>query len=217
MKMDLEIKQKAKARFAFLPRLIEIAKEGRIQIAEMVEIGKSLGFDRNLTEQIERYLISEKLITPSKHGGIISINGMGEVAFSSLGRHVTEIKNETIFAVFNNPELMAEIECWAGENGSQITIGESPPDIVAIPFFACVIDRRVLGQNAWDLYLEYMKKEDESISPTFNPCCIIVDNLRNSIYLPEYGPVFFCDLIEKNSIQWILKSIEIAKQIVDEV
>ncbi len=210
--MDLEIKQKA--RFAFLPKLIEIGKEGRIQIVEMVDIGESLGFDRDLTEQIEKYLISETLITPSKHAGIISINGLGEVAMSSLGRVVTEIRTQTIFTVFNNQELKTEIEKWAGEH-CQITVGESIPDIVAIPYFVSVIDRTLLGKEAWDLYLEYREVDDTD--PDYVPLfktCIIVDGIRD-MKLPEFDPVFCFDLREKHSVQLIIKSIELAKNIVD--
>jgi hypothetical protein len=54
--MEIEIKKKA--RFMFLPRLIEIAREDRKELADMAEIGNSLGFDLDLTEKIERYLIS---------------------------------------------------------------------------------------------------------------------------------------------------------------
>ena len=210
--MDLEIKKKA--RFSFLPRLIEIAKEDREEIADMTDIGKSLGFERDLTEKIERYLISEGLTNPSQNGGIISFNGR-QVAISSLPRVVTEIRSQTIFTVFDNQELKSGLEKWAGGHGCQITIGERTPDIVAIPFFACVIDRTVLGKEAWDLYLEYRKVHDTDPSsvPLFK-ACIIVDSIRN-MELPEFDSVLSFDLREKHSIQWILKSIEIAKEIVD--
>lgn len=209
------MKIKKQARFSFLPKLIEIVKKDRAEIADMAEIGKTLGFDIDLTGKIERYLISEKLVKPSQHGGIILIDGIGEVAWSSLPRPVTEIRSETIFAVFDNQELRSGLEKWAGEHGCQITTGERKPDIVAIPFFACVIDRMVLGKEAWDLYLEYREVDDTDLGyvPLFE-ACIIVDSIRN-MELPEFGPVLSFDLREKHSIQWILKSIEIAKEIVD--
>lgn len=209
----LEIKMKA--RFTFLPKLIEIARGDRKEIPHMVDIGNSLGFDRDLTENIEKYLISENVLNPSQHGGILSLNGIGKVAHSSLGRVVTEIRSQTIFTSFDDQELKSELENWAGKHNCQITVSESIPDIVAIPFFACVIDRRVLGKEAWDLFLEIRRDGDESMFSNFNACSIIIDGLRNSVHLPEYGPAFCCDLMEKNSIQWILKSIQIAKEIVD--
>jgi hypothetical protein len=213
--MDLEIKKKA--RFAFLPRLIEIAGEDRKELAYMLEIGKSLHIDRTQIEDIEKYLISEKLIRASQHGGIISVERTGKaVAYSSFPRVVTEIWSQTIFTVFDNKELKTEIEKWAGENGYQITIGESIFDIVFIPFFVCVIDRRLLGKEAWDLYLEVreINNTDQSYASLFK-ACIIVDGIRDKMALPEYDPVFCFDLRHKHSIPLMKKSIEIVKEIVD--
>jgi hypothetical protein len=211
--MEIEIKKKA--RFMFLPRLIEIAREDRKELADMAEIGNSLGFDLDLTEKIERYLISENLISPSQHGGIISIDGR-KVAWSSLGRVVTERRNETIFTVFEHEELKSELEKWAGEHGCQVTVGECLPDIVAIPFFVCVIDRTVLGKEAWDLYLEVRAVDDTDPDDVpFFKACIIVDSIRDKMALPEYDPVSCFDLRDKHSIQLIMKSIEIAKEIID--
>ena len=214
--MKLEIKMKA--RFAFLPKLIEIAKEDRINIPGMVEIGNSLGFERDLTENIERYLISENFLKPSQHGGILSRDGIGKVAMSSLGRVVTEIRSQTIFTIFDNEELKSALKKWARDNGCQITIGENIPDIVAIPFFACVIDRKVIGKEAWELYLEYRQVDgdDPDYVPLFK-ACIIVDGIRDirDMKLPQFDPVFCFDLREKHSIQLVINSIEIAKNIVD--
>ena len=98
--MDLEIKKKA--RFIFFPALLEIAKAGRKDLADMVEVGNSLGLDRNQTEKIEKYLIAENLVTPSQHGGILSRDGIGKVAYSSLGRVVTEVRSQTILTSFDD-------------------------------------------------------------------------------------------------------------------
>ena len=211
--MDLDIKQKA--RFAFLPRLIEIAKGGRETLVDMISIGRSLGFTSDLTEKIELYLISENLISPSQFGGIISIEGIGKVAWSSLPRLVTENRVQTIFTVFEgNLELQLEIKCWAENHGCQITVEENIPDIVAIPHFVSVIDRAFLGKEAWELYLEYREVDDEPDNDPLFKACIIVDSIRD-IKLPDFDPVFCFDLREKHSIQLIINSIEIAKQIVD--
>lgn len=213
--MDLDIKQKA--RFTFLPKLIRIAKEERDEIADMVEIGKSLGFDRDQTEKIEKFLISDKLVSPSQHGEIISIERTGKaVAYSSLGRVVSEIRNETIFTVFNNQKLKSALEKWAADHACQITVGECSPDIIAIFNFVSVIDRTLLGKEAWDSYLEYRKFDDTA--PDYVPLfklCIIVDSIRNNMSLPEFDFVLFCDLRNRHSIQMMLKSIGIAKEIVD--
>jgi hypothetical protein len=214
VKIDLEIKKTA--RFIFFPALLKIVKAGRKekQLADMVEIGNSLGFDRNLTENIERCLISEKLITPSQHGGILLIDGK-KVAMSALGRAVTEIRTQTIFTVFENQELKTELECWAGDHGCQITVGESIPDIIALPYFVSLIDRTLLDTEAWNLYLEYRAVEDtdQDYVHLFK-ACIIVDGIRN-MKLPDYDPVFCFDLRDKHSIQLIIKSVELAKNIVD--
>ncbi len=212
--MEIEIKKKA--RFTFLPKLFEIAREDTEELVDIAELGKGLGFDRDLTEQIERYLISENLLRPSQHGGIVSIDGIGKVARSSLPRLVTEIWSQTIFTVFDNQKLKAALEKWAGEHGCQITIGEKIPDIVALPYFISIIDGSVLSKEAWDLYLEYRKVDDtdQSYAPLFK-ACIILDSIRNKMALQEYDPVFCFDLRDKHSVQLVIKTIEIAKKIVD--
>ena len=197
-----------------LPRLLEIARENRQDLADMVEIGRTLGLERKDIEQIERYLLAEKFLRPSQHGGIVSIDQLGQVAWSSLPRVVTEHWTETIFTVLDHPELQTALEEWAGNHGCQITAGESPSDIAAIPYFIAVIDRTILGKEAWEFYLEFRADTFQDQDDQPSEVCILVDPIR-TMEMPTYDPVLCFDLRESHSIPWIVKAVEFAKDLVD--
>ena len=69
----------------------------------------------------------------------------------------------TLFCQFENNELKIILEDWAAQNRINIYYGKpSSPDIIAVPFFAAVVDKRVIGSEIWDEYLAYCKETDES-------------------------------------------------------
>jgi len=63
-----------------------------------------------------------------------------------------------IFAKFDNDALAAALEKCAKRIGCSVFWGEDPSDIIAIPFLVGVIDRRSLGEGAWQSYLEYLEE-----------------------------------------------------------
>ncbi|MCK4390615.1 MAG: hypothetical protein KAV83_10325 [Desulfobacterales bacterium] len=137
------------------------------------------------------------------------------------------IWERTIFAKFDNQELKAELEKWANDNRCEIYWGSYEPDIVGIPYFVSIIDRNVLGLEAWELYLAFQKNDftltvlgeeievksddQEEGEPNDNSVCIIVDGIRN-IELPNNEIILCIDLKGEHSIPWIIKSVDFAKK-----
>ncbi|MBM4309166.1 MAG: hypothetical protein FJ123_20755 [Deltaproteobacteria bacterium] len=76
----------------------------------------------------------------------------------------------TIFASFSNEEFRPKLESLASELQCRIYWSEDPPDIVAVPWFVAVVDRNVLGSDAWTIYEEYCKEIGEK------EWCFLIDN-----------------------------------------
>lgn len=69
----------------------------------------------------------------------------------------------TLFCQFENNELKTILEDWAAQNGINIYYGKPlSPDIIAVPFFAAVVDKEVMGSEIWGEYLTYCKDTDDS-------------------------------------------------------
>ncbi len=66
------------------------------------------------------------------------------------------------------------LEGLGNESGCFSHIGDSgSPDIRAVPSFAVVVDRYVLGREPWQAYLQY-RRDVNSMD-----LCVIVDNLQD--------------------------------------
>lgn len=61
--------------------------------------------------------------------------------------------------------------------------GERTPDLIAVPYFIGVVDRKVLGDEAWQLYLDYL---DDIFSgePEF---------IDGELFEPEESPLILID------------------------
>jgi hypothetical protein len=111
----------------------------------------------------------------------------------------------TIFAQFDNQELKIQLEKCATEMHCKIFWGEtSSPDIVAVPYFISIIDRNIVGIEAWKIYLEY-KKEVKDDTP-----CIIIDNTK-SLKPPAKSNVHHYSIDDKNSIPQIISTVKEVK------
>ena len=65
----------------------------------------------------------------------------------------------TLFCQFENNELKIILEDWAAQNRINIYYGKpSSPDIIAVPFFAAVVDKRVVGSEIWENILSIAKR-----------------------------------------------------------
>lgn len=62
-----------------------------------------------------------------------------------------------IFANFENDELRNALEECAESIDCNIFWRECTPDIIAVPYFIGIVDRKVLGDDAWQLYLDYLE------------------------------------------------------------
>ena len=73
------IEEKKKQRFQFLKRLYELSGGDKFKPFEMFEIGKELGFDKELTANLNQYLEGEMLIKYITFNNVITITHIGIV------------------------------------------------------------------------------------------------------------------------------------------
>ncbi len=67
----------------------------------------------------------------------------------------------TIFAQFDNQDLQEKLMNWAAENDCTILWGRpSSSDIMAFGRFVEIIDRDVLGQETYEMYLDYLSSDE---------------------------------------------------------
>lgn len=207
--------EKRAARFIFYPKLREIAKKDNCYLLNIADIGQELGFDVDLTKRMEKYLIDEKLVKLSDdYSRIICSIGQEEkeIAHTSLPRIVTEIRDRTVFAIFDNKKLKSELERWCIKNNCEICWGApQSPDIIAIPYFVSVIDRDVLGAEEWEMYLGFWNYDEYVAEYQITEVCIIVDDKRD-VELPRYNQVICFDLRYDESIRWIINAVDMAKK-----
>lgn len=76
----------------------------------------------------------------------------------------------TIFASFSDEGFRRKLEALASQLQCRIYWSEDSPDIVAVPWFVAVVDRKVLSTDAWTLYEEYCKEIGEK------EWCFLIDN-----------------------------------------
>ena len=212
--MNKALDEKKAARVIFFPKLREIAQIGNQELKNMEEIGKDLGFDLKATERIEDILAAEGLIRYDDYHRRISLKGDDkEIAYSAKPRFVWENHNETVLALFDHEKLKAELEKWAIKNNSKISWGDPrSPDVIAIPSFALIIDRRFMDTESWDLYLEFSNDYDgDGVEYWQTKPCIIIDGIRD-MELPRFNQVMLFDMEFDESIQWIIRAVAMGKE-----
>jgi hypothetical protein len=206
--------EKEAARFQFLPKLREIAKDGNQELKNMEKIGQELGFDLDVTQRIEDILVAEGLIKYDQYCRRISLKDDDrEIAHSANPRAVWENNDETVLALFDHGKLKAELEKWAIKNNCCISWGDPrSPDLIAIPSFVLIIDRHFLDNESWDLYLEFSNDYDgNGVEYWQTKPCIIIDDIRD-MELPRFNQVMLFDMEFDESIQWIIRAVDMAKK-----
>jgi len=124
----------------------------------------------------------------------------------------TKIWDKTVFAVFDNKKLKSELEKWVIENNCELCWGvPRTPDIIAIPYFVSVIDRNVLGEESWEMYLRYHDNDEDDPEYWQTEVCIIVDDKRD-MELPRYDQVLCFDLRYEESITWVINAVDMANK-----
>lgn len=80
----------------------------------------------------------------------------------------------TVFLQVSDPELEMALEELMNQSGCYSHCGDpGSPDIIAVPSFAVVVDRKVLGREQWQSYLQY-REEVNSMD-----LCIVVDDIQD--------------------------------------
>jgi len=124
------------------------------------------------------------------------------------------IWDKKVFAVFDNKKLKSELERWVIENNCELCWGvPRTPDIIAIPYFVSVIDRNVLGEEAWEMYLSYHNNDEDDPEYWQTEVCIIVDD-KWDMELPRYDQILCFDLRYEESIRWVINAVYMAKKMV---
>lgn len=127
-------------------------------------------------------------------------------------RVITSPTLRTIFVQCENEALEKALEECAREIDCTVRYGEaSSLDIIAPSSFVAVVDRTILGKDAWDTYLNYIK-ESKSDTPVF-----IVDGDNTVFSRPDSGVLkgkkwFFFDMHDPNSIGDIVGMIKKMRQ-----
>ena len=89
----------------------------------------------------------------------------------------------TIFASFEHRPLRKRLEMAAHDLGCAVYWSEHPPDIAAIPWFVAIVDRAILGSDAWSIYEQYHAEiEDQE-------ACILIDNGPESTTALRQAPI----------------------------
>jgi hypothetical protein len=113
--------------------------------------------------------------------------------------------DRTIFCQFDNEPLNSEIEKIANDLGCRVFHGDPGSfDIIGVPCFISIVDRRLVGRLAWDTFLGY-RRETGDHTP-----CLVIDS-RGNWDLPSQRNFIFIDLTRKKITNHIKNLIVEAK------
>jgi cell division protein FtsZ len=108
---------------------------------------------------------------------------------------------KNIFCQVENKELSIELEMLAREMNCTIRRGEPfTPDILATPYFISIVDRNLIGEEYWNLFLQFCR-ETKDDTPL-----IIVDELPH-LELPDHKNILLVDLKNPQAIGEIKSAI----------
>lgn len=63
----------------------------------------------------------------------------------------------SVFIYANHIELIEAISSWADSMKCHVELGDHDTDLTFIPFFIAVIDRNLVTDEGWEVYLDYFK------------------------------------------------------------
>lgn len=110
--------------------------------------------------------------------------------------------------ICENESLEKALEDCAREIDCTVRYGEpSSPDIIAFSYIVAVVDRTILGKDAWDTYLDYFN-ETKDDTPIF-----IIDSNNEVFSRPDSDVLkrekwFFFDMHDQRSIGEIVSMIK---------
>ena len=116
----------------------------------------------------------------------------------------------TIFLQVADPAMEMVLEELANKSGCYCHIGDPcSPDIMAVPAFAAVLDRHVIGREQWQAYIGYREEVNS------RDLCVVVDTLtdwefpyedlhmvRTRLQSPEDAKAIF-ELIRSNRMAYL--------------
>jgi hypothetical protein len=117
----------------------------------------------------------------------------------SFGSGITWRSN--IFCQFEHEDLKAAIEKCALDTDCTLTFGEYESDILAVPSFVIIVDRNVLGHQAWRDYVACYEHNVNDVP------CFMVDQI-NDLPFPKQKYVYQLDLNDKSTIPLIVTTIK---------
>jgi hypothetical protein len=115
--------------------------------------------------------------------------------------------DKTIFCQFESRTLKREIEQLAKDLGCRVYHGEPGSfDIIGVPYFVSIVDRRVVGRQAWKTYLEYCRETGDK-----TPCLIIDGQEGLGLKFPSLRNSVLFDPRDKRTAKYIKHLIAAAK------
>lgn len=79
----------------------------------------------------------------------------------------------TIFCTVDDDAIMKTVESHASELGCRVVKGEPfSPDIIVHGYFIAIVDRRLIGKEMWQSYMDYRNEADDHVP------CIVVDDFE---------------------------------------
>lgn len=132
--------------------------------------------------------------------GIFGLIGPSQVLGSNRkgpAKPITSLKgyplDRTIFCQFDNPALKREIEKLANGLGCRVYYGKPDTfDIIGVPYFVAIIDRKLVGREAWEAYLEYCRQTGDQTP------CLIIDG-QVGLEFPSHGNFILLDRFDKTN------------------
>jgi cell division GTPase FtsZ len=172
------------------------------QILLGVTGGPNLGFEEVIeaVELVRKEMDDQATII----WGTATDESIGEefriMIFASGRKYEKPCWANNIFYQVENKNLKLELERLSRERNWTLREGGAfTPDLVAIPYFISIVDRSLIGEECWNVFLEFCR-ESRDDTPL-----IIVDNLRH-LKLPDHKNITFVDLNNPQSFEEI-KSI----------
>ncbi|MCC7264227.1 MAG: hypothetical protein IT369_17085 [Candidatus Latescibacteria bacterium] len=113
----------------------------------------------------------------------------------------------TIFAAFSQEGFRRKLEQLALELDCRVYWAEYPADLIAIPWFVAIVDRRVLGDHSWCLYEQYRAEIGEP------ELCILIDDGPPSSLALQQVP-FLADSSEEELMKVVRAAHAMSSQVI---
>ena len=116
------------------------------------------------------------------------MNSHDAIEREATSQPISAPRDRCIYALIRHPGIASRLRQWAECHDCSIWWGDpdSGSEIVAVPCFAIVVDRRLLSREAWDFYVAFAKEvndgEDMVVNGELIDCsddtvCILLDDI----------------------------------------